>query len=222
LRRAGRFILRLLIVAHVLYFGSVALVLGLWKISNPGATSLMVYRKLTAGTNIRPVRFIPYGEISAGTRNAFIQLEDHDFWTHWGISPDAIKDAMAINKQLGRTVYGASTITQQLARTLFLSPERTWLRKYLEAGTAILLEQILGKRRILELYMNYIEFGPGIFGLGSAARYHYGQSFDQLNYDERIKLAVIITSPLRWTVDTMWKNRGMVARYNALTRQDLP
>lgn len=201
---------------HLLFFGFVAFTLCLWKFSDPSATSLMAYRRLTQGTTIKPVRFIPYGDISVGTRNAFIQLEDHQFWEHFGVDPEAIKDALAINRRIGRTVYGGSTITQQLARTLFLTPDRNLVRKYLEAGIALQLEIILGKRRIMELYLNYIEFGPGVFGLGAAARYHYKTSFYNLGYEQRLRLAAIITSPLRYNVNTLWNNAGMVARYRAL------
>jgi monofunctional biosynthetic peptidoglycan transglycosylase len=208
--------LKLVIAAHILYFGSIALTLTLWKFSDPGATSLMAYRRVTLGIDIKPVRFIPFRDISAGTRNAFITLEDHEFWQHFGVSPEAIRDAIANNRRIGRTVYGGSTITQQAARSLFLSPDRNLVRKYLEAGTAIIMELILGKHRIMELYLNYIEFGPGVFGLGAAARHHYKASYYDLSYEQRVRLAVIITAPLRYDVHTFWKNRGMAARYNSL------
>jgi monofunctional biosynthetic peptidoglycan transglycosylase len=214
--RLARAALKLALAVHILYFGFVALTLALWKFSDPAATSLMAYRRLTQGTAIRPVRFIPYSDISVGTRNAFIELEDHEFWQHFGVSPEAIRDAMANNRRIGRTVYGGSTITQQAARSLFLIPDRNLVRKYFEAGTAIIMELILGKRRIMELYLNYIEFGPGVFGLGAAARYHYTASYYDLGYEQRVRLAVIITAPLNYDVKTFWKNRGMAARYQAL------
>ncbi len=179
----------------------------------------MLYRHLKQGTVIELPRFVPYEKIPASTRNAFIYLEDHEFWEHFGISPGAIRDAIATNRQRGRVVYGGSTITQQIARSLFLTPDRNYLRKGLEAETAILMELVLGKHRILELYMNYIEFGPGVFGLGSAARYHYRTNFAALDYEQRLRLAVIITSPLRYNTNTFWNNPGMVARYKALAKQ---
>ena len=82
------------------------------------------------------------------------------------------------------------------------------------------MERVLSKKRILELYLNYIEFGPGVFGLGTAARYHYKTNFADLNASQRLRLAVIITSPLRYNVETMWDNYGMVARYRALNGDD--
>ena len=175
----------------------------------------MVHRA-SQGTKVKPVLFVPLKKITVGTRNVFIELEDHDFYDHFGISPSAIKEAMRINKRVGIPVVGGSTITQQLARNLFLTPKKTYFRKYLEAGSAIIMELILGKKRIMELYLNYIEFGPGVFGLGQAARYQYKANYTELSFEQRVRLAVIITSPLRFNVHNFNNSRGMLARYFAI------
>ena len=209
-------IVKAVVFVNVLYFGFVATVSLCFKFVNPELSAFMVYRAVVDGTKVRPISFVPLKKMPPSTQMVFIKLEDHDFYHHFGVSPQAIREAMRMNKIIGKTVYGGSTITQQLARNLFLSPDKNYIRKYLEAGTAIMLEIVLGKQRIMELYLNYIEFGPGIFGLGNAALYQYRTGFFNLSYEQRVRLAVIITSPLRYTVDTMWRNPGMVARYHAI------
>ena len=213
--RLARWVLIAGLCFNALAFGTMGFLTILFAFSNPAVTSLMMHRGLD-GTKVKPVLFIPLKNITAGTRNVFIELEDHDFYSHFGVSPGAIKEAMRINKLIGKTVVGGSTITQQLARNLFLTPKKTYIRKFYEAGAAVMLELILGKKRIMELYLNYIEFGPGIFGLGQAAHYQYGATYRELDFEQRVRLAVIITSPLRYNVRTFTDSRGMLARYYAI------
>src|SRR6185369_5627276 len=111
---------------------------------------------------------------------------------------------------------GGSTITQQLARNLFLWPDRMYLRKLLEAGTALILETFLTKERILQLYLNHIEWGPGIFGLEAGARYQFGTGVRNLDVEQISRLEAIITNPVKYSVKTYDHNRGMTARYDAL------
>lgn len=210
------FFLKLVFGFHVVYFGCVLLLSVLFTFFTPATSAFMAYRAFVDGTEVKPTIFVPIKNIPQSMQRAFIRLEDHGFYQHKGISLGAIREAMQRNEKLGRTVFGGSTITQQLARNLFLNPERTYLRKYLEAGTALIIDAVLGKKRVLELYMNFIEFGPGVFGLGQASRYHYKTDFKNLGYEQRVRMAVIITSPLLYNVKNYTKNPGMVARYRAL------
>jgi len=203
--------------AHVVFIAAVTLSTFCLKFVNPQATMFMAYRHFTTGQTIQPTIFVPSTDMPRSVDTMFVTLEDHDFWTHHGISLQAIEEAAARNRRLKRNAYGGSTITQQLARNLYLVPDKTLLRKYMEALVAVDLELVLGKRRILELYENTIEFGPGIFGVGRAAFYHYKKPFVKLSYEQRVRLAVIITSPLRYNVLNFRHGLGMLDRYEALT-----
>jgi len=216
LRFLAGWLLQILIAVHVFWIGFLLLGALVFRFTEPAATGFMAYRAMQGTSRLYPLLFLPYKSIPVSTIAAFVRLEDHQFWQHKGLSLIAIQEAMARNTLLKRTVFGGSTITQQLARNLFLHPERTVVRKYFEIHAALMLELVLGKKRIMELYLNTIEFGPGVFGLGRAALYHYGVSFSRLNADQRKRLAVIITNPLRYNVHNFLRDRGMSTRYKAL------
>ena len=148
----------------------------------------------------------------------FVKIEDSTFYEHPGIDPVAIRDAIRVNRQLGYIYYGGSTITQQLARTLFLNPERTYLRKYLEAIVALELDLLLSKRRILELYVNTIEYGKGVYGIEAAARHHFRKSIGKLSLDQYRRLVTIVASPLRYDTTNFGRRRALSWRYEYLLR----
>jgi monofunctional biosynthetic peptidoglycan transglycosylase len=133
-------------------------------------------------------------------QRAVIAAEDDRFYQHHGFDWDAIQKALERNEEIGKVKRGGSTITQQLAKNLYLSPHRSYWRKFREACYTVVLEWILAKDRILELYLNSIEFGPGVFGVEEAARYHFHSSARQLTLDQSCRLAAIIPSPLRYKV----------------------
>lgn len=187
-----------------------------YSVVNPPLSTLMIHRKLVDHFAIRPIRFIPIRQIPVRVQRMFIRLEDSTFYTDPGISISAIEYAYRINKEYGRIVLGGSTITQQLVRTLFLSERRNYLRKYIEALMSVSLNAVMPKQRQLELYLNSIEWGPGVFGIGEAARYYYKAPLSRLSLDQTIRLAVIISSPLRYSVYTFARNPGMVQRYDYL------
>lgn len=197
------------------YFGSVVVLTLVYAHVDPPVTALMVLRSLQ-GTPVHPARPLALEKIPSYAKRGVVYLEDHNFWTHNGIVPGAIREAYEANQRVGKVAYGGSTITQQLARNLFLFPERMYLRKALEAGTALILEAFLSKERILELYLNHIEWGPGVFGIEAGARYQFGTGVRNLTKDQLARLEAIITNPLIFTVKTFAKNRGMAARYQAL------
>jgi monofunctional glycosyltransferase len=137
-----------------------------------------------------------------------VAAEDAKFLDHEGFDWEAIQKALERNERRGRVVAGGSTISQQLAKNLFLSGERSWLRKAREAVLTAMLELALDKRRILELYLNFAEWGEGVFGAEAAARHHFGVPASQLTEAQAAWLAAILPSPRRYA-------RGEVTPYLA-------
>jgi len=166
----------------------------------------------------RPVRndFIKLAHIPDFARQMIIKLEDRNFYRHHGIEPSAIINAFEQNARYGKIVLGGSTITQQVVRTLFLYPQKTYFRKYLEILWALILDAILPKERILELYFNYIEWGKGIYGLAAAAKVQFGKPYSSLSYEEYARLTAIIINPLDYDVKTFFKHQAMQLRYQSL------
>jgi len=144
-------------------------------------------------------RWVPYDLISDYLKCAVIAAEDSRFLDHDGFDVDAIQDAYERNAHSGRIRHGGSTISQQLARNLFLSPRRTYWRKAREAVITMMIEHALGKRRILELYLNVIEWGDGIYGAEAAAQHYYGKAAADLEPEEAARLAAMIPSPRLYT-----------------------
>jgi len=143
-------------------------------------------------------QWVPYERISVNLKRAVVAAEDARFLDHEGFDWEMIQKALARNEQRGRVVAGASTISQQLAKNLFLSTERSWLRKGQEALITWMLEDQLSKRRILELYLNVAEWGDGVFGAEAAARYHFGVPASALNAEQAAWLAVTLPTPHRY------------------------
>jgi monofunctional biosynthetic peptidoglycan transglycosylase len=141
---------------------------------------------------------VPYARISNHLKRAVVAAEDARFLDHEGFDWEAIQKAMAKNERRGRIVVGASTISQQLAKNLFLSGSRSWLRKGEEALITWMLEASMSKRRILELYLNFAEWGEGVFGAEAAARYHFGVPAAALSAEQAAWLAAILPSPRRY------------------------
>jgi monofunctional biosynthetic peptidoglycan transglycosylase len=143
-------------------------------------------------------RWVPYERISPNLKRAIIASEDARFLEHDGFDVEGIRRALEKNSRRGKVVAGGSTITQQLAKNLFLSPSRSYLRKGQEAIIAVMLEALLDKRRILELYLNVIEWGSGVFGAEAAARHYDGISAAQLSAAQAARLAAMAPSPRRF------------------------
>lgn len=142
--------------------------------------------------------WVPYERISPLLKRSVVAAEDAKFIEHEGFDWEAIHKALERNERKGRVVAGASTISQQLAKNLFLSGERSWLRKGQEAAITWMLEAALPKRRILELYLNFAEWGDGVFGAEAAARHHFGRSAAALSAEQAAWLAAILPSPRRY------------------------
>lgn len=167
--------------------------------TNPTTTAFMELRKEEAAQDGRTLtirhRWVPYSRISADLRRAVLVTEDAAFFDHDGIDLAEVKASLERNWEDGRFSRGASTITQQLAKNLYLSPSRDPLRKLREVFITRRLESALTKRRILEVYLNVIEWGDGIFGVDAAARIYFGKTAATLSREEAALLAGAIINP---------------------------
>lgn len=167
----------------------------------PKTTAYIEYRRAALkelGKPFHPVMvWAPYDQISDNLKHAVITAEDDQFYHHHGVDWDNMKVALIKDWELKRPAYGASTITQQLARNLYLSPSKNPLRKLKELLIARRLEETLGKRRILELYLNVAEFGNGVYGAEAASQAYFGKHASELTADEAVALAVVLPSPRR-------------------------
>lgn len=166
---------------------------------NPTASAFMELRKREAqeagrNFNIRQ-RWVPYTQISNNLRRAVLVAEDAAFFDHEGIDLKELRASLEHNWEEGRFERGASTITQQLAKNLYLSPSRNPVRKLKELLITRRLEAALSKRRILEIYLNVIEWGSGVFGAEAAARKYFGVSAAQLSTEQAARLAAMAPNP---------------------------
>ncbi len=157
-------------------------------------------RRVEAWIRHRPYRerykFVPLSEISPNLQHAVIAAEDARFYQHHGFDWHAMELAAEQDEKGGR-IRGGSTLTQQLVKNLFLGTERSLLRKGAEASLVPVAEFVLGKRRILELYLNEVEWGPGIYGAEAASRAYYGTDARNLDRDQAARLAAILPLPLK-------------------------
>lgn len=181
--------------------GSIVLVLVLRWVPPPG-TALMVERKVQSWFSGEPIDlqrdWTPWDEISDELKVAVIAGEDQHFANHWGFDIPAIQAALAHNER-GGSIRGASTLSQQVAKNLFLWSGRSWFRKGLEAWFTGLMELFWSKERILEVYLNSAEWGPGVFGAQAAARYHFGVDASRLTRQQASQLAAVLPSPIKWS-----------------------
>jgi monofunctional biosynthetic peptidoglycan transglycosylase len=170
-----------------------------WNWANPSSTRFMEIR-LTELRVKDPkaqlrTQWVDYGKISSHLKRAIIASEDAKFVDHEGFDWEGIQKAIEKNQKKGRIVAGGSTISQQLAKNLFLSPAKTPWRKLEEAAVTLMLEAVWDKQRILEVYLNVIEWGSGVFGAEAAARHYYGVAASQLNAEQAARLAGMVPNP---------------------------
>jgi monofunctional biosynthetic peptidoglycan transglycosylase len=190
----------------------------LWRVVLPPATPLMALRSIEQGAWVAH-RTVPLEAVAPALARAVIASEDTRFCQHRGIDLDAVQDALADYRERGR-LRGASTITMQVARNLFLWDGGGLLRKGLEAPLALALDALWPKRRILEVYLNIAEWGPGVFGAEAAAWHWFGKPAARLSADEAARLVAILPSPRRWRASepTPWL-RGRAAIIRARSGQ---
>ncbi|MDP2170756.1 MAG: monofunctional biosynthetic peptidoglycan transglycosylase [Rhodocyclaceae bacterium] len=173
-----------------------------WRYVDPGQTSFMVMR-LDALREKNPKaklqqRWVPYERISVQLKRAVVAAEDDKFIDHEGFDWEGIQKALEKNQRKGKVVAGGSTISQQLAKNLFLSSDKTPWRKAQEAIITVWLELLWDKRRILEVYLNVVEWGDGVFGAEAAANRYFGNSASQLSAVQAARLAVMLPAPRRF------------------------
>ncbi len=204
------------IFAHVLW----------WIDHNPTSTAFMSaglvrQQEKNPDAELRH-RWVPYEKISDNLKRAIVAAEDGKFLDHEGFDVEGIEAAVKKNLKKGRLVAGGSTISQQLAKNLFLSGERSFLRKGQEAVITLMIESTWSKRRILEVYLNVIEWGNGIYGAEAAARRYYKQSAANLSRDQAARLAAMVPNP-RWyehhrSSRAYTKRVALIKRYMAYAR----
>ncbi len=167
---------------------------------NPPTTAVHLERRMQAWINHKPYRerykFIPLSQISPDLQHAVIAAEDSRFYQHHGFDWHQMQIAAEDDLEGDRT-RGASTITQQLVKNLFFGTGRSFLRKGAEATLVPVAELVLGKKRILEIYLNVVEWGPGIYGAESACRYHEGTAARNIGREQAARLAAILPAPLK-------------------------
>jgi monofunctional glycosyltransferase len=170
-----------------------------WRHNNPATTRFMELRLQVMRDSDRTARlqqrWVDYRHISMNLKRAIIAAEDTKFLDHEGFDWEGIQRAMEKNQKRGQYVAGGSTISQQLAKNLFLSGERSVLRKMQEAIITGLLEALLTKRRIFEIYLNVVEWGDGVFGAEAAARHYFGVSAAMLSPEQAARLAAMLPRP---------------------------
>ena len=168
----------------------------------PPFTALMIERKVqswSSGESIDLQRsWRPWSELPDDLKMAVIAAEDQKFAEHWGFDVAAIRAALAHNEQ-GGSLRGASTLSQQVAKNLFLWSGRSWLRKGVEAWFTALIELLWPKQRILEVYLNSVEWGIGIFGAEAAAQHHFGVGAPYLSARQASLLAAVLPNPREWS-----------------------
>lgn len=170
-----------------------------WSWANPGHTRFMEIRQeellLKDPKAALQKQWMDYDRISGHLKRAIIAAEDAKFVDHEGFDWEGIQKALEKNQKKGKIVAGGSTISQQLAKNLFLTPTKTPWRKAEEAVITLMLENLWSKRRIFEVYLNVVEWGNGVFGAEAAARHYYGIPAAQLSPEQAAKLAAMLPNP---------------------------
>ena len=196
----------------VLLWSLAALTLVAARWIDPPTTAVHIQRRLQARIHHKPYseryKFIPLSQISPDFQHAVIAAEDARFYQHHGFDWQAIQIAAEDDMEGGRT-RGASTLTQQLVKNLFFGTGRSILRKGAEATLVPVAEFVLGKQRILELYLNVVEWGPGIYGADSACRYYDGTAARNIGRQQSAQLAAILPAPLK-------RRPGRMNHYSAI------
>ncbi len=187
--------------------------IGWWTRFDPESTSFMrhqlsVMREKNPKAQLKH-QWVPYNRISNHLKRAIIASEDANFSGHEGVDWQALQKAYEKNQKKGRVVAGGSTITQQLAKNLFLSGERSYVRKAQEVVITYMLEFWMDKERIFEIYLNSVEWGVGVFGAEAAARHYYGVSAAGLSPYQAARLAVMLPNPRYYDVN---RGSGYLAR----------
>jgi len=198
-------------IAGIWCLAALTLVAARWI--DPPTTAVQMERRLQAWMHGTPYRkhydFVPLSQISPNLQHAVVAAEDARFYQHHGFDWQAMELAAEHDMNGGR-LRGGSTITQQLVKNLLFGTERSYLRKGAEFTLVPVAELVLGKQRILELYLNVVEWGPGIYGADAASHYHYRIAPRSLSRDEAARLAAILPAPRRRRPERMDRYSGII------------
>ena len=193
-------LLGFVIALVIAFYLCVVVTLFALRFINPPFTAVQVERRMESWIHRTPYHkryvFVPLSRISLDFQHAVIAAEDSRFYQHHGFDWEEVRNVVEEEREDGR-LRGASTLTQQLVKNLFLSTSRSFVRKGVEFTLVPLAEHILGKGRILELYLNVVEWGPGVWGAQESAEYHYGIAAARVSREQGARLAAILPSPLR-------------------------
>ena len=218
--KVGNKYLRWVLRVAVYFVGITTLWVLLLRFINPPVTWLMVQRGVERKADGKEwkltKRWVPYEDLSDNLKRAAIAGEDAHFLEHWGFDLQAIEDAFHRNQDGGQ-LRGGSTISQQTAKNVFLWPGRSWVRKGFEAYFTVLIELLWGKQRILEVYLNEIETGDGLYGADAATQHYFGKSAESLTKRQAALIVAVLPNPRRWspTKPTAFINRktNTIVRY---------
>ena len=181
-----------LMILAVAFYVSVAGLLMVWKTQPINNSMFMLIHRLGGGEVTQT--WVEYDNIAKSAKQAAVVSEDSRFVSHHGFDMEGIEAAMKKNESTGTVAAGGSTITQQLAKNLFLTSHRSYVRKGLEASITVMIEGMWDKQRILTAYLNVAEFGNGIYGIEEAAKYYFNKSASNLNRDESALLISMLTN----------------------------
>jgi len=208
-----RFVVRWIVIGLALVWSLAASALLAARWMNPPSTAVHIQRRVQAWIHGTPYheryQFIPLNQISPDLQHAVIAAEDARFYQHHGFDWHQIEIAAEEDME-GERTRGASTITQQLVKNLFFGTGRSVLRKGAEFTLVPVAEFVLGKRRILEIYLNVVEWGPGIYGAESACRYFDGTEPRNINREQAARLAAILPAPLKRRPERMNRYSGLI------------
>lgn len=197
------------------YYALCTILLAVMVWVDPPTTGVQIQRRIESWFGEEPYAkrqtFVALRDFDPDIAWAVIAAEDGQFFQHNGVDWDAVEQAVEERQTRGR-VRGGSTITQQLAKNLFLTTHSTYLRKALELPLAYLTDFMLTKERILEIYLNVVEWGPGVYGAEEAAQYHYGRSATRLSRDQAARLAACLPDPRRRKPERMNRLAGSIMR----------
>ena len=203
------------------YFGACLMLLAVYGVVYPPTTGVMVQRRLEAWASgadyDRHYEPVSTENVSVNLRHAVVAAEDGRFYAHGGLDLDAMREARRQAERTGRPMRGASTLTQQLVKNLFATTRRSVVRKGVEVPLTLAAEAILPKDRILDLYTNVVEFGPGVYGAEAAAESHFGTSARRLTRTQSATLAALLPNPhTRTPANVGWYRRLILRRMRAM------
>ena len=215
------FVRAVFIAGLIVFFIGPVIAVAVYRFVPPPVTFLMVQRTIEGRGFQRD--WVPMEQISPNLVRAVIAAEDARFCEHMGFDVEAIQKAMAAN-EAGKKLRGGSTISQQTAKNVFLWPGRDWVRKGLETWFTALIEVGWGKRRIMEVYLNSIEWGPGVYGAEAAARKNFRVPAKSLTVAQSARLAAILPSPLKWKAAKpgpyVQRRSGKITRNAGIVRRE--